>query len=124
MQAPHQNSQRTSSPAGAGEVVALSAADVAQRLAQLSGWRLAGAEIVKTYDFADHYQVMAFANAVAWISHGQDHHPEMEIGFRRCRIRYATHSVGGLSDKDFTCAALVDALLPSWQLHGTDCSDG
>jgi 4a-hydroxytetrahydrobiopterin dehydratase len=54
---------------------------------------------------------MAFANAVAWIAHREDHHPLMEVGYRRCLVRYTTHAIHGLSENDFICAAKVDALV-------------
>ena len=54
---------------------------------------------------------MAFVNAVAWIAHRQDHHPDMTLGFGHCELRYTTHSADGLTLKDFICAARVDALL-------------
>ena len=54
---------------------------------------------------------MAFVNALAWIAHSEDHHPDLEVGYRHCRVRFSTHSVGGLSENDFICAARVDALL-------------
>ena len=53
----------------------------------------------------------AFVNATAWVSHHEDHHPDLEVGYNRCRVRYSTHSVGGLSENDFICAAKVDALM-------------
>lgn len=87
-----------------------------QRLRALDGWRRDAGDaqrIVKTYRFADHYQTLAFVNAVAWISHRQDHHPDLLVGYNQCTIAYTTHSAGGLSDKDFLCAAKVDALFAS-----------
>jgi 4a-hydroxytetrahydrobiopterin dehydratase len=60
--------------------------------------------------FADYYQTMAFVNAVAWIAHQQDHHPDMEVHFNRCVVHFSTHAVGGLSRNDFICAARIDAL--------------
>lgn len=53
---------------------------------------------------------MAFVNAVAWIAHQQDHHPDMEVHFNRCVVHFSTHAVGGLSRNDFICAARIDAL--------------
>lgn len=88
-------------------------AAIDQRLRALDGWqRDAGDKdrIVKTYRFADHYQTLAFVNALAWISHRQDHHPDLTVGYNQCTVAYTTHSAGGLSDKDFLCAAKVDAL--------------
>jgi 4a-hydroxytetrahydrobiopterin dehydratase len=53
---------------------------------------------------------MAFLNAVAWIAHVEDHHPDFEAGYNYCRLEFSTHSVGGLSENDFICAARIDAL--------------
>jgi 4a-hydroxytetrahydrobiopterin dehydratase len=49
-------------------------------------------------------------NALAWIVHREDHHPDLEVGYNRCRVRFSTHSVKGLSDNDFICAARIGAL--------------
>ena len=76
----------------------------------LPGWELVGGEIAKTYRFADYHRTIAFVNAVAWVAHREDHHPDLEVGYNRCRVRYSTHSVGGLSENDFACAAKVEAL--------------
>lgn len=54
---------------------------------------------------------MAFVNAIAWIAHREDHHPDLEVGYSKCRVRYSTHDVGGLSLNDFISAAKVDHLL-------------
>lgn len=94
---------------------ALNAPEVVTHLSKLDGWRLTGdgAEVAieKTWDFADFHQTMAFANAVAFIAHRQDHHPQLVVRYGRCVVRFNTHDVGGLSPRDFECAALVDALL-------------
>ncbi len=61
--------------------------------------------------FDDFYQTMAFANSVAWISHRQDHHPDLLITYKTCRVDLFTHSVKGLTEKDFICAKAIDSLL-------------
>jgi len=82
-------------------------------LKQVKGWSLSdgGKEIRLTFEFDDYFKTMAFVNAVAWIAHREDHHPDMEVGYNRCTVRYSTHAVGGLSENDFICAAKVDLLL-------------
>jgi 4a-hydroxytetrahydrobiopterin dehydratase len=80
------------------------------RLANLQGWSIVDGKLVKDFAFKDYYETMAFVNALAWISHREDHHPDLEVGFNRCRVAYATHSIGGLSENDFICAAKTDAL--------------
>jgi len=72
-----------------------------------------GGNISRTFRFENYYQTMAFVNALAWIAHAEDHHPDIEVGYNRCIVRYSTHSVGGLSENDFICAAKIDALLPA-----------
>ena len=81
-------------------------------LAQLRGWQLRDGAIEKLHRFENFHETMAFMNAVAWICHTEDHHPDVALGYDRCVLRFNTHSVGGISINDFICAAKVDALLP------------
>lgn len=82
-------------------------------LPQAKGWILdaAATEISRTFNFKNFYETMAFVNAVAWLAHREDHHPGMEVGYRRCVVRYNTHAVNGLSINDFICAAKVNDLI-------------
>lgn len=89
---------------------ALSPSQVAELLAQVPGWDASGDAIARTFTFKNYYQTVAFVNAVAWIAHAEDHHPDIEFGYKTCRIRFQTHSIGGLSENDFICAAKIDAL--------------
>ena len=92
----------------------LSADRVATLQAQLSPlWQVdaAGLTLARDFRFRDFHATMAFVNAVAWIAHVEDHHPDLEVGYGHCRVAWSTHSVGGLSENDFICAAKVDALM-------------
>lgn len=93
-----------------GGIPPLDESEARQLLQQLDGWELADGRISKTFEFKNYYQVMSFVNAVAWMTHREDHHPDMSVGYNRCRIEYSTHAIGGLSENDFICAAKVDAL--------------
>lgn len=85
--------------------------DVARTLLkQLDNWELGSGSISKTFEFKNYYQVIAFVNAVAWMTHREDHHPDLNVGYNKCRVEYATHVIGGLSENDFICAAKIDAL--------------
>ena len=68
-------------------------------------------EIQRDYKFTNYYQTMAFVNAIAWMAHHEDHHPDLEVGYGHCLVRYSTHAINGLSENDFICAAKVDAIL-------------
>lgn len=81
-------------------------------LTQLDDWALSDGldRIERRFQFDNYYRTTAFVNAVVWMVHQQDHHPEIRFGYNFCHIGFSTHSVAGLSDNDFICAARVDAL--------------
>jgi 4a-hydroxytetrahydrobiopterin dehydratase len=89
----------------------LTGAEVARYLAELAGWEDTGGTIARRFEFKNYCQTMAFVNAVAWIAHSENHHPDLEVGYRSCLVRYTTHAAGGLSENDFICATRVNALL-------------
>jgi 4a-hydroxytetrahydrobiopterin dehydratase len=80
-------------------------------LQSLVAWTLEADHISKTFRFKNYYETIAFVNALAWVAHQEDHHPDLVVAYRTCTVRYATHSIGGLSENDFICAAKIDALL-------------
>lgn len=88
----------------------LSQNEVGDLLQQLNGWTQRGSVIEKTFDFKNYYHTMAFVNALAWLSHREDHHPDLHVGYNKCHVEYSTHAIKGLSENDFICAAKVDAL--------------
>lgn len=94
-----------------GGMPALDAEAAANLLEALAGWALVGQKLEKTFVFKNHYETMAFVNAIAWVSHREDHHPELAVGYKYCRVSYWTHAIGGLSENDFICAAKLEKLL-------------
>jgi len=90
-----------------GEITAL--------LMQVHGWEhdASACTLNKTFSFDNYYQTIAFVNALAWIAHGEDHHPDLEVSYKRCVVHFTTHAVDGLSINDFICAAKIDTLHPT-----------
>ena len=70
-----------------------------------------GLEISRAFEFPAYSRTLGFTNAVAWIAIREGHHPDMTVSYGRCIVRWSTHSINGLSDNDFICAARVDRLL-------------
>ena len=102
--------------------IALTATQMIAKLAHLNGWKLSGGDadsngntqtvaIEKTFTFANYFETIAFVNAVAFVAHSQDHHPDMLVHYNRCVVRFNTHDVKGISQTDFDCATQIDALL-------------
>lgn len=85
--------------------------EINRLLPALEQWEHKGNAIGKTFNFKNYYQTMAFVNATAWISHRENHHPDLEVRFNSCSVSYTTHAIGGLSENDFICAAKIDRLI-------------
>lgn len=84
--------------------------EIANRLNALGGWAQRDSALQKTFSFGNFHKTMAFVNAVAWIAHRMDHHPDLLVGYNRCVVRFATHSAGGITPLDFEAATAVEAL--------------
>jgi 4a-hydroxytetrahydrobiopterin dehydratase len=83
---------------------------VAAQARAIPGWRHESGCLVRAYRFANYYETMAFVNALAFMVHREDHHPDLLVSYDRCEVRFSTHSVRGISENDFICAAKADAL--------------
>lgn len=95
-----------------GEADALPPAQLDALAPLLPDWsvRQDTGELRREFRFRDFHHTMGFVNAVAYMANREDHHPDLEVGYNYCRMRWSTHDVGGLSLNDFLCAAKVDAL--------------
>lgn len=78
---------------------------------QALGWRLIDGALEKTFAFKNYYETMAFVNALAFVAHTEDHHPDLAVSYGKCGVRFNTHDVNGISASDIFCASKVDALL-------------
>lgn len=95
-----------------GGISPLAPERVETALMDLPGWESGanGREITRIFRFRNFHETMAFVNAVAWIAHSEDHHPDLEVRYKECRIRYSTHAIGGVSQNDLICAAKINRL--------------
>ena len=96
-----------------GGIAPLTRTEAEQQMRQLnSGWQLSadGQSLTRAFSFRDFYRTMSFVNALAHIANIEDHHPDLEVGYNYCRVRYSTHAIHGLSSNDLICAAKIDQL--------------
>jgi 4a-hydroxytetrahydrobiopterin dehydratase len=96
-----------------GGIAPLTRAEAQQQMRLLnSQWQLAtdGKSLTRAFSFRDFYRTMSFVNALAHIANIEDHHPDLEVGYNYCRVRYSTHAIDGLSSNDLICAAKIDQL--------------
>ena len=90
---------------------ALTLGQISHLMPQLDkGWQVSPEhrELKRSFSFKQFYETMAFVNAIAWIAHRENHHPDLEIGYNYCHVRFSTHALNGLSHNDFISAAKID----------------
>jgi 4a-hydroxytetrahydrobiopterin dehydratase len=92
----------------------LASHEIAQLLTAIPGWATTAeaTTLWRLFHFNNYYETIAFVNALAWIANQEDHHPELEVSYNQCKVYFNTHTVKGLSENDFICAAKVNQLLP------------
>jgi 4a-hydroxytetrahydrobiopterin dehydratase len=95
-----------------GGIPVLTSPEVNELLTQVQDWQVSkdGKGIFKRFEFKGFYKTMAFVNAIAWIANQENHHPDMEVGYNYCVVKFTTHAIDGLSKNDFICAAKIDGL--------------
>jgi 4a-hydroxytetrahydrobiopterin dehydratase len=81
---------------------------IQDQLHTLPAWTHVHDSLQRDYKFANYYEAIAFVNAVAWIVHREDHHPELAVSYNKVGVSFSTHSVNGVSINDFICAAKFD----------------
>lgn len=76
------------------------------------GWEVVdGHHLVRAFAFPDFATALAFTNRVGALAEHEGHHPEIQLGWGRVRVRIWTHVIDGLSENDFVLAAKIDRLL-------------
>jgi 4a-hydroxytetrahydrobiopterin dehydratase len=83
--------------------------EIGAGLAALDGWERQEDEIVKEYRFDGFADAVAFVVRVGFRAEKVDHHPDLDIRYNRVRVALSTHSEGGLTGKDFSLAAEIEA---------------
>ena len=86
--------------------------EIESRLEALPQWARDNASggIVRNLEFPTFADGIAFVNRVATVADEHDHHPDIDIRYRRLKIVLVSHDVGGLSKRDFKMASLIDGL--------------
>ncbi|MFZ4627413.1 MAG: 4a-hydroxytetrahydrobiopterin dehydratase [Blastocatellia bacterium] len=85
--------------------------EISRRMANLPGWERIGDEIQRQWVLENFQAALAFVNQIGALAEAADHHPDILLyGWNRVRLTLTTHSDQGLTEKDFSLAALIDQL--------------
>lgn len=84
--------------------------EIAERLGRVPEWVRNDDWIERTYEFPSFREAIAFVTRLADAAEAADHHPNIDIRWRRVRLRLTTHASKGLTFRDFDLAEQLDAL--------------
>ena len=93
-----------------GGVAAMSVSDINKMMSSIPGWVYENEHLQRSWKFKNHYEAMAWINAIAYISHTENHHPYITVGYNDVLVEYWTHAIDGISENDFICAAKINQL--------------
>ena len=91
----------------------LSDDEIHTALAGLSGWELVDGQITRQYRLAGFPEAIAFVVRLSYEAEAADHHPDLDIRYRRVTVALSTHSEGGVTAKDVDLATAIEALADS-----------
>src|SRR5690348_16343751 len=91
----------------------LSTSEVDTRLATLPGWTRKGDVITRQFTFKGFPDAIAFVTRLAFDAEAADHHPDLQVSYKRVTVSWSTHDEGGVTEKDITGAKQSDAVAQS-----------
>jgi 4a-hydroxytetrahydrobiopterin dehydratase len=83
---------------------------LSEALASLPGWARSGDAIEKTFDLAGFPDAVAFVVRVGFLAEAANHHPDLDIRWKRVRVLLTSHDEGGLTERDLALAGEIEAL--------------
>ena len=101
----------------------LTTSEITERLTRLNDWAHEGKTLRKTFTFHDFPEAVLFVSALVPGAEEADHHPDIEIHYKRVTLTYSTHDKGGITQKDFDGATMADAIAVEMP-HLTDFAEG
>ena len=91
-----------------GPMPLFSEAEIATAMSGLPGWTRAGGEIEKTFELASFPDAIAFVVRIGFLAESADHHPDLDVRWRKVRVALTTHDSGGLTANDFDLASNIE----------------
>ncbi len=88
----------------------LTADQIAERLASCPGWKAKDGAISKTYTLSSFPDAIAFVTRLAFDAEAADHHPDLQISYKKVTVKWSTHDAGGVTEKDFAGAKQSDMI--------------
>ncbi|WP_438711621.1 4a-hydroxytetrahydrobiopterin dehydratase [Aquimarina muelleri] len=92
-------------------MVKLSESEITERLKNVDGWEYHENAIHTTFEFNDFKDAFSVMTRIAFEAEAQQHHPDWSNVYNKLQISLSTHDAGGITEKDFTLAKTIDAII-------------
>jgi 4a-hydroxytetrahydrobiopterin dehydratase len=76
----------------------------------LGEWTEQDAALTREFELASFPAAISFVDRLAELAESENHHPDIDIRYRRVTVRWTTHSEGGITEKDREMAELTSRL--------------
>jgi len=88
----------------------LPGAEIDARLSGMPGWARQGEGLTRQFTFKGFPDAVAFVVRLAFDAEAADHHPDLQVSYKRVTVSWSSHDAGGVTEKDFEGARQTDAL--------------
>ena len=88
----------------------LSDDEITAGLADLPGWQRRDDEIEKTFELASFPDAVAFVTRVGFLAEKANHHPDLDVRWRKVRVGLSTHDEGGITGRDLGLAREIESV--------------
>ncbi|MFZ9002868.1 MAG: 4a-hydroxytetrahydrobiopterin dehydratase [Robiginitalea sp.] len=90
---------------------ALNTSEIEKGLEGLQGWEFHENALETTFEFQNFKEAFTLMTRIAFECEALDHHPDWTNVYNRLHIRLSTHDAGGVTEKDFKLARLIEDLV-------------
>jgi 4a-hydroxytetrahydrobiopterin dehydratase len=81
---------------------------ITEKLKELPGWWFEDGWIRRAYKTDGWHTTLMLVNTIGYLAEAAYHHPDLSVTWARVTVKLATHSAGGITDKDFALARKIE----------------
>ena len=82
--------------------------EIAAALGRLPGWQQTNGALRRIYDFRDFREAMKFVHRISDLAEAANHHPSINVNFRRVTVTVTSHDAGGITERDIDLIHSID----------------
>ncbi|HIB47970.1 MAG TPA: 4a-hydroxytetrahydrobiopterin dehydratase [Flavobacteriaceae bacterium] len=84
---------------------------VQEKLKEYEGWEYDDNAIHTAFEFENFKEAFTIMTRIAFEAERLEHHPDWSNVYNKLHISLNTHDAGGVTDKDFELAKVIDQLI-------------